>query len=195
MPARRALTGCLLALAALASGSAGAAAPSLKAAAMATSSDPFQSVALNTRVANACSPQAPDDDWHGILIRAPQSIVLARAPGKVRAEARGPICGLYRIGLSRLSDGVPMLLKAADRATGRQYTGVVIDQDRGHDEPPPPGPAIDPARLARMSVGSHFNLNLFDYLALPHRTASYELLVEYGGLQSNRLEIEVREAP
>jgi hypothetical protein len=45
-----------------------------------------------------------------------------------------------------------------------------------------------------MTTSSHFNLDLFDYLALPLRGASYLLHAEYGGLSSNTVLIELREA-
>lgn len=105
---------------------------------MATDQNAFFSVPLNTRVANACSPTAPDANWHGVLISAPQVVRLARGPG----QAVAPICGLYRIELPRLLDDVPMLLKATDRATGRQFNGVLLDHDRGHPAPPPERPMI-----------------------------------------------------
>ena len=169
--------------------------PSKKGRIVATEQDAFFAVPLNTREANACSPKAPDEDWQGILIRAPQVIVLRRQAGAQPARATGPICGLYRIRLDRLAGGVPMLLKATDTASGKVYTGIVLDKDRGHDEPPPARRAIDPARLARMTTSSYFNLDLFEYLALPLRSATYVLHAEYGGLQSNAVTIGLREAP
>ena len=172
-----------------------AGAPPRKGSIVATEQDAFFTVPLKTREANACSPKAPDDEWQGILIRAPQVIVLRRQSGPAPARTSGPICGLYRLGLNRLASGVPMLLKATDRETGKVYTGIVLDKDRGHEEPPPTPRAIDPARLARMTTSSHFNLDLFEYLALPLRGASYLLHAEYGGLQSNAVVIELREAP
>ena len=182
-------------LAGLASAAAAGAAPSpRKGSIVATEQDAFFAVPLNTREANPCSPQAPDDEWQGILIRVPQVIALRRPGDPVASRPSGPICGLYRIGLNRLASGVPMLLKATDRATGKVYTGIVLDRDRGHEEPPPRPRAIDPARLARMTTSSHFNLDLFDYLALPLRGASYLLHAEYGGLSSNTVLIELREA-
>ena len=183
-------------LAGLASAAAASAAPPpRKGSIVATEQDAFFTVPLNTREANACSPKAPDDEWQCILIRAPQVIVLRRQSGLAPARTSGPICGLYRLGLNRLAGGVPMLLKATDRETGKVYTGIVLDKDRGHEEPPPTSRAIDPARLARMTTSSHFNLDLFEYLALPLRGASYVLHAEYGGLQSNAVVIELREAP
>lgn len=169
--------------------------PPRKGSIVATEQDAFFSVPLNSREANPCSPKAPDDDWQGILIRAPQVVVLRRQAGTGPARTTGPICGLYRIGLNRLVNGVPMLLKATDRATGKLYTGIVLDRDRGNEEPPPAPRTIDPARLARMTTSSYFNLDLFEYLALPARSASYVLHAEYGGLQSNAVVIELREAP
>ena len=55
-----------------------AGAPPRKGSIVATEQDAFFTVPLNTREANACSPKAPDDEWQGILIRAPQVIVLRR---------------------------------------------------------------------------------------------------------------------
>jgi hypothetical protein len=161
-----------------------------------TEQDAFSSVPLNTRQASACSPAAPDDAaWQGILVRAPDVVLIGGAGDAGPVRPRGPLCGLYRIGLDRLADGVPMLLKATERATGRRYTGVVLDRDGGHDEPPPARRAIDPARLARMVTSSYFNLDLFDYLSLPLRAGSYLVQAEYGGLTSNTVLIELREAP
>lgn len=151
----------------------------------------FNNVPLNTREPNPCSPQDPGPKWRGILIQAPKRVVFGRGQQAGEAFAAVPICGLYTLNLLNLTDGAPMRLIAVDRNTQKAYGGAVVDADPSPEEPPPDEEPLDPATLKGLATSSYFNLNLVSYVGLPARSAVYDVMVEYGGLQSNKVVIEI----
>lgn len=157
---------------------------------MAIDDSAFQHFPLNTRERHACSPTDPGGDWRGILLRAPAQVVAPAASTPAVAPTL-PLCGLYRLKASSVMGQGPMMLVVTDQHSGQVYRGAVVERDASPDEPPPPSAPIDPAQLATMAIGSHFNLNVATYVTLPSRPARYQVVVEFAGQRSNQVDIAV----
>lgn len=156
----------------------------------------FRKVPLNTREPNPCSPKDLGPKWRGIVIQAPKRVLLGSGENTGQAFATVPICGLYTLDLVNLMNGSPMRLIAIDRATRKMYTGAVVDADPSPDAPPPDdGEPVDPAALKGLATSSYFNPDLVNYVGLPARSAVYDVMVEYGGVQSNKVTIEIVQGP
>lgn len=158
---------------------------------MALSDALFDNVPLNVAQPNPCSPAAPALPWTGLVIQAPTQV--AYRPGKpVDGQfAAIPVCGFYRLPMSRLADGAPLTLVAINLKDGSRYAGPMIDVDPGLMEAPPPRPPVDPDKLAGMLSAAYFNPNLARYVALPAAAAVYRVHAEYGGAVSNAVQIAV----
>ncbi|MFN8660231.1 MAG: hypothetical protein U0105_28095 [Candidatus Obscuribacterales bacterium] len=87
-----------------------------------------------------------------------------------------------------------MTLVAIDKATKKIYSGPMTKQDSRPIEPPPETDPVDPELLKGVASGGYFNPNLVDYVRIPARPAVYEVIVEYGGVQSNKVTIELVES-
>jgi hypothetical protein len=152
----------------------------------------FAQVPLNSRLQNNCSPAEPPLPWQGLLIQAPTQVGFR--PGKQVDErfAIIPICGYYRLEMTKLMGGAPLTLVAVNTADQSRYTGAVIDEDPGHPAPrrgaPPPLTADD---VNGVLSASYFNPNLARYVALPAVEAVYRVHAEYGGAVSNAVQIAV----
>ena len=160
---------------------------------MAINDQSFRDVPLNTREQNPCSPKDPGPQWRGILIQAPTQVSFGHGAVAREVFAAIPICGLYTLDLSSLMNGAPMKLIAIDKKTQKIYTGAVVDEDPSPEEPPPTSEPLDPAKLKGLATSSYFNLNLVSYVRLPAHLALYDVMVEYGGMQSNKVPIEIVE--
>jgi hypothetical protein len=154
----------------------------------------FHTVPLNTREPHACSPTDPGGNWRGILLRAPSRVVLP-AHGASHGVPTLPLCGLYLLNASNVMGQAPMMLVVTDQHSGQVYRGAVVERDSNPEAPPPPSAPLDPAQLATLAIGSHFNLNVATYVELPHRPARYQVLIEFAGQQSNRVDIAVVAPP
>ena len=151
----------------------------------------FENVPLNTRESTPCSPKDPGPNWRGILIQAPKQVVISRGQEAKTAYAGIPVCGLYTLDLASLMDGAPMMLILKDQATQAIYTGAVVDKDPSPEEPPPPEKPLDPEALKGLATSSYFNPNIASYVRLPARPATYQVMVKYGGMQSNIVTIQI----
>lgn len=160
---------------------------------MAVDEKQFYQVPLNTRESNPCSPKDPGPKWRGILIQAPKRVVFKRGQEAGEAFAVIPICGFYTLDLVSLMNGAPMTLIATDKSTQRVYSGAVVEADPSPNDPPPDDEPVDPTALKGLATSSYFNPNLASYVGLPARPAVYEVIVEYGGMQSNKVTIEMVE--
>ena len=148
----------------------------------------FSQVPLYSNEPNACTPADPGGHWHGVLIAAP-SVVMLPADG---AALTAHICGRYLIETTRLLAGTPMTLHVTDKATGATFQGAVVDEDPNPQAPDPDQRPIDPASVANMSNGATLTRDLFQFVKLPRQAAQYEVYLEFGGYQSNRVALEVR---
>ena len=153
----------------------------------------FHNVPLNTHEPHACSPTDPGGNWRGILVRAPSRV--APREHETHAALTLPLCGLYRLGAASVMGQKPMTLVITDHDSKQVYRAEVIEQDSSPEEPPPPSAPLDPAELATMTIGSHFNLDVTTYVALPAGPAHYDIVVEYAGQRSNQVSIVVLGPP
>lgn len=152
----------------------------------------FQDVPLNTQESNLCSPKDPGPRWRGIQIQAPTRVMFDRRTAR-EAFVVLPVCGFYTLQLDALDSG-PMMLIVTDRATRQVYRGAVVDADPNPIVRNPLAPQRNPAK-PRGALSSYFNPNVARYVEFPMRSASYEVVVEYGGMRSNSVTVEVIVAP
>ncbi|MBP9086924.1 MAG: hypothetical protein KBG15_12440 [Kofleriaceae bacterium] len=148
----------------------------------------FSQVPLYSNGPHACVPADPGGHWHGVLIAAPSVVMLPANDAALAA----PICVRYLIETTRLLAGTPMMLHATNRSTGATFQGIVADEDSNPQVPPPNQRPIDPASVINMSNGAELTRDLFQFVKLPRQAARYEVYLEFGGYQSNRVVFEVR---
>ena len=157
----------------------------------------FAHVPINTQQEHDLTPQNPDPGWRGVAIRGPEQVTLPQAgspPAPDGSFAIVPICGFYRVGMDAQIDE-PIKLVAREQASGRQFSGLVRDEDPSPEIPPPDDiPPADPSTFAGQSVGSAFNPNLLRYVTLPREAGVYEVHAEFAGYRSNVIRIELIEA-
>ena len=158
----------------------------------------FAHVPINTQQEHDLTPQNPDPGWRGVAIRGPEQVTLPQAgspPAPDGSFAIVPICGFYRVGMDAQIDE-PIKLVAREQASGRQFSGLVRDEDPSPEIPPPDDiPPADPSTFAGQSVGSAFNPNLLRYVTLPREAGVYEVHAEFAGYRSNVIRVELLEAP
>lgn len=168
---------------------------------MPTDESIFSKVQLNVNSRNPCSPAKPSATWHGVLINAPRHVRFrpGDAVGETKAFAAIPICGLSNIHLGddNLTDE-PLTLYAVDKKSGQVYSGAVYVLDPS-PVAPLPSDVADKAhseKLPGQYAGRYFNPNLADFVALPQKSATYDVHVQFRGLKSNTVSIElIREVP
>ncbi|PID43879.1 MAG: hypothetical protein CSB48_03585 [Proteobacteria bacterium] len=149
----------------------------------------FKSVSVNTSAPNACSPTEPGPDWSGIIISAPDKIEIDVLMADKEII---PVCGYYQAEMRDMVDAPPMQIHVKNVDSGHQYKGSLLDQDESPEEPLPfPEEPIDPATLVDMLSASYFNPNVCDYVRFPLTSATYEIYVEYAGMQSNKVSVEL----
>ncbi len=153
-----------------------------------TRRDDFSDVVLGSLTSNAQSPRPPHPGFQGILLRAPRRVVL-------RPGAAIPVCGFYLLPAASLlpPEDPPsaILLAAVDVATGLVLSAHLTPPDPV--EPPDEEDALSPAEIGDALRGGYFNPDLFDYLSLPWRPASYEVVAELAGRKSNVVRIRLEE--
>jgi hypothetical protein len=156
----------------------------------------FSKVQFDSTEPNPCSPKDPGPDWRGILIQAPRQVMLMQdvKTGQQEAQAAIPICGYFMIDVTDTEKSPPMTLIAIDRLTKKVYSGAMVKEDPRPQEPAPETEPVDPELLKGLASGGYFNPNLVEYVRIPAHTAVYDVMVEYGGMQSNKVTIEIVEA-
>ncbi len=85
-----------------------------------------------------------------------------------------------------------MKLVMTETKTKRRYVGEVLDRYPSPEAPPPPSAAIDPESLKGLATSSYFNLNAASYLSLPAHPGILVVQVEFGGVFSNEVVIEIK---
>jgi hypothetical protein len=155
--------------------------------------DIFAAVALNSNAPNACSPTNSDPNWRGIRIQAPQKVKLHVRKGTRLPISMAPIpvCGFSLLDVPATPVNEAMRLVATDARTGAVLQGPIVDLDPSPAIPPPRGRAVSAELLKGVAVGSYFNPNLRDFVALPNEPASYRVQVEFRGFKSNEVTIEI----
>lgn len=157
----------------------------------------FAGVVTNENGPNACSPHQEDPSWTGILIRAPSRVELpAAAFGEGRRLAGTiPICGYSHLeALALKKAGKPMVLVAEDARTKDRFAGEVHTLDENRLIPPPAQLGQPPDEdLQGLRIGTYFNPNLLDFVALPARPATYLVHAEQAGATSNAVTIAIAE--
>jgi hypothetical protein len=168
---------------------------------MPTDDSMFSQVQLNVNSRNPCSPAKPSPTWHGVLINAPRQVRFrpGNVVGETKAFAAIPICGVNNIHLGddNLTDE-PLTLVAVDKQTGHVYSGAVYVLDPSPVAPLPPDVAekMRPEKIPGQYAGRYFNPNLADFVPLPQKSATYDVHVQFRGLKSNTVSLElIREVP
>ena len=137
----------------------------------------FQKVRVNVNGRNACSPPLPPIGWRGIRIAAPARATIGD---------QVPICGVYLIDVA--AERSPMRLVARHARSGWIASAELTDLvDEPRAEP------LESAGRQRSgtAAGGYFNPNLVDYLAV--EAARYEVWIEWRGLRSNAVTVELLE--
>ncbi len=153
----------------------------------------FSRVPLDTRISCECSPPEQAISWRGILLQVPEELELEAGD---QAPAL-PVCGLYNMELSRLSDGRPLQFivvrrdPGGDRGKDVLYRGPFVEEDPSPEEPPPAHTAPD---TKGMATGAYFNADVLRYVSMPLTPGQYEVYAEYGGLYSNKSLLRVKPA-
>ena len=157
--------------------------------------DLFDGVEIGSNEPWPCSPPEPEaPDWLGILIRA-QTRDLEAGPELRRAEgvcqgAHLRVLRVRRLGCPDASFE-PMMCVAKDEATGKIYSGPIVDLNPGEPGPPDEAPPLEPGALEGFSSGGYFNINLVDFARIPPVPGRYEVYVEGGRHRSNLVSIEI----
>lgn len=156
--------------------------------------DAFLKVPINTYDKNPCSPADPGANWRGIHILAPRQVLVDREEsGADILQGAIPICGYYLLNYSMETDQEPLKLVAVNKINARLYSGYMLEEDPSPEEPDPDDEPTDPALYQGMASGGYFNPNLLTYVKLPRGAAVYEIYVEYKGLRSNSVQLEIVE--
>lgn len=146
----------------------------------------FAKVPLDDPVKNACSPPEPALPWLGVVIRTPKRITFSKSDGCTRL----PVCAFYRISATAKTNA-GLLLFVKDLRNNKVTSGRISGKDPSPDEPPPESKPIDPKLLEGVSTAGYYNPNLVEYIKLPAETATYDVHVEFAGLRSNVVRIEL----
>ncbi|PIE24831.1 MAG: hypothetical protein CSA62_03100, partial [Planctomycetota bacterium] len=94
--------------------------------------------------------------------------------------------------LLSLMDGQPMQVQVHKLRSSTRYKEALLEKDASPEEPPPmPHEEVNPNIPCDMLAASHFNHNLCEYVPLPRASATYLIHVEYAGMQSNEVTVEV----
>jgi hypothetical protein len=152
----------------------------------------FLDVPLNVKKRHRCSPSNEDPNWRGVLIRAPAQVRFKEGErvGDYGAFAAIPVCGFFFMDI-RLPPPDPMKLVAVDRRTKQVFSAPIIELDPSPVIPPPSQRPVLPQDVKGMAGGGYFNPNLADYVQLPHISATYDVHIEYEGMKSNTVTIEL----
>lgn len=154
----------------------------------------FKHVPLNTNEQNACSPPEPEPSWRGIVIRAPSTGYFRRGRTGIAFDPI-PICGLYALDATSIAFGSALEVIVFDSASSDTLRGQLGEDDPNPSKPPPEAEPLDPKLLEGVVVQTFFNSDLARAVALPGRPGAYEVAVELGRFRSNRVRIELVEAP
>ncbi len=153
----------------------------------------FFSVELSGNSPNGCSPAPPPLPWKGLIIQAPTktSFEAGEVADKHGAFAVIPVCGVYRVAVPKTPSHDPMVIVAVDIDSGKRYEGPIVLLDPSPIKTEPDGEPFDPKLLEGVSVTSFINANVANFVALPAVSARYEIWVEFRGMSSNKVVVEV----
>jgi hypothetical protein len=153
----------------------------------------FFDVELGSNSPNGCSPSAPLG--HGLVIQAPTKTSFKRGEPADDGHAFAviPICGVYDVEVPKTPSDDAVLIIALDVASGKRHEGPIREIDPSPMAPEPDVVPFTPEELEGMSVTSYFNANVARFVGLPTAAARYEIWVEFRGMSSNRVVIEVEE--
>lgn len=158
----------------------------------------WNAVPLNERRPCACSPPVPAPAWQGILLNAPLQVHFQRGLDLdgYGAWAAVPLCMFYRVPATEDPRKQVEWLVAEDVATGRVYQGRVMPREKSTMLRPDQVPACDPPPFDPEVVhGGYLNPNLVSFVPIPVKPATYEVFAGFGGLNSNRVRIQLIEDP
>ena len=151
--------------------------------------DKFSQVPLNTRMQTDCSPPEQLPTWRGLILQAPEHVVLR--PGDEKNAI--PVCGYYQLDMAKLQKAGPLTLvvvqKGKEKSEDAVYRGAMVDEDPSPEVPPPDDRGLKPADMAGMASGSYFNPDLLHYVRMPATPGRYEVYAEYAGARSNTVSI------
>jgi hypothetical protein len=148
----------------------------------------FSHVPTDSDLRNRCSPDEPDFDWYGILINGPQTVIINRDDEKKFI----PICGFYQIETRNLVDSDPMKINVIQDENEQLFSGFIVKRTPHPIKPNPNIPKINPEDVQDQISLGYFNPNLLNYVDFPLFDGFYEVFVEYGGMKSNTITIEIQ---
>lgn len=135
---------------------------------------------------HAESPKPPSPTWTGILIHAPESVVLGARPPVAVLRAT------YRIRGTDYPDKARWRVVATDPATRQSVAAEPGQRDPSPVAPDPEGDQpLDAETKARIFYNGHVNLEIFLTLNLPLRAANWVLRLDLGPLRSNEVGFRV----
>ncbi len=103
-----------------------------------------------------------------------------------------PVCGVYQAEMLSLIDTKPIRVVVKNLQSGHVESGYLVDMDESPSAPLPfPEDPLGPSSLADMIIASYFNPDIFNVVRFAVMSTVYEVYVEYAGMKSNTLRIEV----
>jgi len=149
----------------------------------------FNDVELNSSTENACSPEEQDIGWVGILINAPNKVIVGSEDENIAI----PICGLYSLPLSDIAksaEGLQIHVQVKD--LDKTYSGFMVEEDHGTDAPLPRTGEEEEVQIEEdVLLEAYFNPDIRDYVSFPLKEGGYSVSVAYGGEVSNKVDIQV----
>jgi len=135
------------------------------------------------------SPQAPNPQWRGVLISAPErSVLTLRQPMVI-------LRGTFAIQGNQMTESSRLVLKAVDLRTKQEYSGVAGQQDPSPVVPDPnadePEDPEDIELARQMIYTGFFNTDIIGMLGLPRSPGAYRVWAEYGTVKSNEINLQI----
>ncbi len=154
----------------------------------------FNEVVPNSKDYYSCSPQDFYPEGSGIIITAPKEAIVNLKDDKKYII----ICGDYIMETANLEEfPQPMLIHIYHIETDKNFSGFLQDRDPSPVAPMPKKDGIveldEKSVIAQVeAIGSYFNPDILTYVKFPLLPGSYIVYVEYGGIKSNEVLINVK---
>lgn len=151
----------------------------------------FEQVVIGHHDRTPASPTAPTDPrWRGIMLTAPRAL-------RFRAGERPvvPLCVYSLLDAPTTPVREPMRAVVEGATLQRPAEGSLVDLDPSPEEPPPDEPPPDPAQLQGVAVGGYRNHDLLAHVRLPLTAGVYSVHVEFRGVRSNTVTVELAPQP
>ncbi len=148
----------------------------------------FREVPYGSIEASACAPRVDDRRWRGMVIRAPDRILVAHGE-----KTMLPLCGFYQLPSLPLIQGAVMVVhvRGLTAPIAPESGQVVIDSGENAPDEPAPVKPLDPRAWEHKVSVAYFHLDGQRYLKQTLPPGRYEAYVSYGQAQSNVVRFEV----